>query len=238
MGEAKEMQIPADVWLEIVRTAALTGQLPKEWPQGKQATEWRSVVEMLPALRRCAGLPAGEKGPQQMPVNEQLGHMETLDPLTNVPNRRLFLARAEALFVQAQQYQLPLALFVLDIDYFKLVNDTLGHAVGDQVLYEVAQLCLGNLRAVDLFGRIGGEEFAAILPQTPMEGARVVAERLRRSIADHIFASEHNQAPVTVSLGVAEIDKECSSLVILLERAELALLAAKHGGRNQVVVAG
>ena len=125
---------------------------------------------------------------------------------------------------------------MLDIDHFKRVNDTYGHPIGDLVLQNVARLCQNSLREVDSFGRYGGEEFVALLPQTNCEQAFATAERLRRSIAEGDIQSEAGVIRCTVSVGVATFNRNCKSLEELLERADQALYHAKRAGRNRVEI--
>jgi diguanylate cyclase (GGDEF)-like protein len=123
---------------------------------------------------------------------------------------------------------------MLDIDHFKQVNDTYGHAVGDQVLRAVARRCRESLRGIDLLGRYGGEEFAALLPEDELAGARRAAERLRQHIANAPVDTERGLLNITISLGAAAVSEGCPDLTALLDRADAAMYAAKKAGRNRV----
>jgi diguanylate cyclase (GGDEF)-like protein len=169
-------------------------------------------------------------------ANARLQELATLDALTNVYNRRHFLELANKEFARARRYQTPLSIIMLDVDRFKQINDSYGHAGGDEMLKALAQLCCGEIREIDVFGRIGGEEFAICLPGTPLSDAQQVAERLRCSIATAEVPLEGAQATFTISLGVAEFHNGDKDFAILLRRADLALYEAKEMGRNQVVV--
>jgi len=164
------------------------------------------------------------------------------DFLTDVANRRHFFAKANQELARAVRYDTPLSMLMLDIDHFKAVNDTHGHAVGDMVLKQVAQVCTAALREVDVLGRIGGEEFAVLLPQTPGNMAADVAERIRQSVehAAFAFGAEQAHIPITVSLGVSTLDRALAGTAItsdvLLQTADAALYQAKHSGRNRVCV--
>lgn len=151
------------------------------------------------------------------------------DALTALPNRRHFFRSAEAALADARMHGRPLALLALDVDHFKRINDQGGHQLGDTVLREVAQCCRSSLRASDLAARLGGEEFAMLLPDTDLGQAQQLAERLRAAIAELQLP-----AAVTVSIGCAELSSSMASVDALLARADDALYAAKQGGRNRV----
>ena len=123
---------------------------------------------------------------------------------------------------------------MVDIDHFKQVNDTSGHAVGDQVLQQVAEHCRQELRETDVVGRYGGDEFAILLPESDPVAAAQVAERLRQRIARQPLNTTTGPVAVTISLGIAALDDENLTLDILLSRADQALYDAKQGGRNRV----
>ena len=165
---------------------------------------------------------------------EKLAHT---DSLTGLYNRRYFMEQAEGELRRAQRYATLTAILMFDLDHFKRVNDTYGHSVGDQVLREVARHTAQTLRAADIVGRIGGEEFAILLPQVDAVQAREVASRLCTSVADLVIRSEQGVAlPITISLGVAITQADSSvSLQKLLAQADHALYEAKHRGRNQCV---
>jgi diguanylate cyclase (GGDEF)-like protein len=133
-----------------------------------------------------------------------------------------------------RRYHRPLSLLMLDIDYFKSVNDRHGHGVGDDVIVYVAQLCRLQIRDSDMAARIGGEEFAIILPETGLEEAWVVAERLRVAVAERPVPSGGGAVVITVSVGLAEADITMSDPSELIMRADEGLYSAKLGGRNRV----
>jgi two-component system cell cycle response regulator len=123
---------------------------------------------------------------------------------------------------------------LLDIDRFKNFNDTYGHAIGDKVLQVVARQCKKSLRNTDILARYGGEEFVILLPETNLQVAKAVAERLRREIAQEIIPTEKGDLNVTVSIGVAENNELSPTLETLIARADQAMYIAKHKGRNRV----
>jgi two-component system cell cycle response regulator len=130
------------------------------------------------------------------------------------------------------------AVMMFDIDHFKQVNDRYGHSAGDDVLRELAERSLRQVRSVDLVARVGGEEFVVVMPETNLAGAAVVADRMRLAVADEPFVlGSGEKLPVTISIGVAITAESGESLDALLKRADDALYAAKNGGRNRVVAA-
>jgi diguanylate cyclase (GGDEF)-like protein len=162
---------------------------------------------------------------------ERLGALATHDYLTGALNRGAFEQRLEGELLRAGRVDAPCALIVLDVDHFKRVNDSFGHAAGDQVLRRLAAAVEGSKRRSDVFGRVGGEEFALLLPDTDLDGAVALAGKLRELLAAEL-GSGH---PVTVSLGVADVETSDGSARGLLHSADLALYAAKRSGRDRVV---
>ncbi len=161
----------------------------------------------------------------------ELAELSTVDPLTGLRNRRYLDRKFTSELLRRRRYQRALALMLLDLDHFKQLNDSHGHDVGDAVLQEVARVLKEALRVTDVAVRIGGEEFAALLPETPIEGAVLVAERIRRTIA----AREVNGARVTVSVGVAAVEGRWEGdAAALMRAADQALYRAKRLGRDRV----
>ena len=165
---------------------------------------------------------------------EKVSAMATTDPLTSLYNRRHFFELATKEFARFKRYGSPMSLFMLDIDHFKQINDTFGHAAGDKVLVWVATLLLETLRANDVIGRYGGEEFGVVLPGTPVETAKNIADRLRQAIANSITDTEAGTIRCTVSIGISAASEQ--GLEAALAAADKALYVAKERGRNQVVV--
>jgi diguanylate cyclase (GGDEF)-like protein len=159
--------------------------------------------------------------------------LATTDPLTGLANRRHFLSVAEAEWNRFQRYARPLALLMIDIDHFKTVNDRYGHACGDHVLRAIANACRSGQRTSDAIGRLGGEEFAILLPETEQDAAMHVAERIRQSIEAEIRSFEQVYFRVTVSVGVATATASMSGFNALLRYADKALYEAKAAGRNR-----
>lgn len=162
--------------------------------------------------------------------------LATTDPLTSLLNKASLLKELERLLQYAQRYKRPLALLMIDVDHFKKVNDQYGHLVGDQVLTQLALRLVNSLRQQDVAGRFGGEEFTIILPETTLSGARILAERIRESIAKNPFPAKQIELPITISIGIAEYTDAVHSGSQLLEMADQALYQAKNTGRNRTVV--
>ncbi len=172
-------------------------------------------------------------------LREELERRATTDDLTGVANRGHFYATAAFTLKRAQRYGEALSLLILDIDHFKAVNDTYGHQAGDAVLRGVAGHCRQAIRACDLIGRMGGEEFAILLPATGQEAACQLAERLRHCVQEQRWTCDQatgllDDLVVTVSIGVAALDPAIPSLDALYARADRALYTAKAEGRNRV----
>src|SRR5262249_39949459 len=136
-----------------------------------------------------------------------------------------------------KRYGQPLSLLMIDIDHFKAVNDVHGHDIGDNVIRQIADGCREARRATDIAARLGGEEFAILLPETPVDAATLVAERLQRLVSIKPQKVEGNALRVTVSVGVAAAEAGMTSFDHMMKEADRALYEAKHAGRNRVIVA-
>lgn len=165
----------------------------------------------------------------------ELQRLATTDELTGAATRRHFLDLAGQELRRARRFQHPLSVLVFDIDHFKPVNDRFGHAAGDTVLRAVSESVRRGLREVDTFGRIGGEEFAVVLPETEGPSAALAGERVRRAVAATLHGVE-GLGPVTVSIGVAELASSDEGLQDIMDRADNALYRAKRLGRNRVEI--
>jgi diguanylate cyclase (GGDEF)-like protein len=167
--------------------------------------------------------------------NARLYELATVDGLTGLYVRRYFDSRLREELERSKRFTTPFSVILLDIDDFKKLNDTHGHAVGDRVLREVAQSMRRNMRGVDIAARYGGEEFAFILPRTAMIDAHAVAERIRADLTEVRIVASGLVVPVTASLGVASYpDSGAADAAQLLERADVALYRAKATGKNRV----
>ena len=174
---------------------------------------------------------------QARAAQAELRRLASIDELTGVANRRWFTAMASRELERCRRFNHQLALLMIDVDHFKRVNDTHGHAVGDEVLKAFTRVLEGNLRSVDLLGRLGGEEFAVVLPESDDSAAAHTAERLRAAVEGLQFPLEDGSAlKITTSVGIAILAGTGETLDNLLVRADSALYTAKRDGRNRVVV--
>lgn len=165
---------------------------------------------------------------------KKLYELSIIDNLTNAYNRRYFFEASENLIAIATREQSKASLIMLDIDHFKRINDTHGHQAGDLVLVNIAKLIKGTLRDSDIFARIGGEEFSIFLNNTSLEGARVVAEKIRSVVENEVFDYDSTPLQVTVSIGISELDKHNTTADELYKESDKKLYIAKEGGRNRV----
>lgn len=170
-------------------------------------------------------------------THEKVERLSIADGLTGLYNRRYISERFVDEFSKASRYQTPLSILIMDVDHFKKVNDSFGHQVGDNALVGVAQVLRQSVRETDMVGRYGGEEFVVLLPHTPMEQARIVAEKIRQAVAAAPVEGMGGQA-LTISIGVAGYpDIPAADMEDLVRRADAALYRAKEEGRNRVVTA-
>jgi diguanylate cyclase (GGDEF)-like protein len=167
--------------------------------------------------------------------DQQMALLATIDSLTGLVNRRAFFERTDSARLLATRLRSPIALMMIDIDHFKRLNDRFGHATGDEALRVFAATAKQALRDHDIMGRLGGEEFALVLPGTDLEGAAQAAERLRQAVAAALLPTSDSQYSMTVSIGVVVIDPN-EHINSALARADHALYAAKSGGRDRIQV--
>ena len=161
--------------------------------------------------------------------------MATTDSLTGIANRRSLWLMGENELNRASRYDRQFSVLMFDVDRFKQINDTYGHAMGDEALQAIAKTIVSTLRKGDSFGRFGGEEFVAFLPETNLDDAVEVANRIRITIAQLCLFSRKKPIQMTVSIGATEYSKNDESLDAIIQRADKALYHAKHRGRNLVV---
>ena len=165
----------------------------------------------------------------------RLEPLATTDQLTGLYNRHYFTSELVKQINTWRRHQQSLTIIILDIDYFKKVNDTYGHLAGDYALKSLAKICKNQLRDIDTLARIGGEEFAILLPTTSVNGGMQIAERIRKVTEDYDYEYEGNTFHMTVSLGIAELTDETWSITEFIGAADDMLYKAKHAGRNRCV---
>jgi diguanylate cyclase (GGDEF)-like protein/PAS domain S-box-containing protein len=176
-------------------------------------------------------------------ANQELTHalrrekkLARTDSLTGVFNRRHFFELALHEFAVTRRYRRPLSMIIFDIDYFKQVNDTFGHQVGDRLLKRVAKIAREQLREADILARYGGDEFAVLLPASSARDAAIVAQRIRESVSAFGVDTNEGKASVTISIGIAECTPDGCTLDRLIQEADTAMYAAKEAGRNHAVI--
>ncbi len=169
-------------------------------------------------------------------ANEQLTLLAMTDPLTGAYNRRYFIDMLKNELLRARRYNYPISVMMIDIDHFKNINDRFGHNIGDQVIIEVVNISSDFLRKSDVFSRFGGEEFIILLPETTLELATTIAERLCAKIANSPIDIPKKNLVITVSAGVTQVEAHEDTLEKIIKRADTALYQAKQQGRNRVVV--
>ncbi len=189
--------------------------------QGEKQIEREELLKLLRELRlACA----------------HFKEQATIDFLTGLHNRRFFEEQLELAVERAKRDKIPFSLIIMDLDFFKKINDQYGHLTGDQVLQQVARLIRENVRKVDIPARYGGEEFAIIMPGTGLEGALSAARRLKRSIEEHNFGWEARPIKITASMGVGTYRPFSTlSATEFLAQVDRLLYLAKERGRNRIV---
>ncbi len=167
---------------------------------------------------------------------QEVQRLAITDELTNVLNRRGFEEVANREFGAAKRYERPLSLIMIDIDRFKAINDVYGHPIGDEILVEIAARARSKIRDTDSISRYGGEEFLILLIEQRPENAKTVAERIRKSIAEHPFATSVGNISVTVSVGLTGANAQTSSIGMMIKTVDKALYKSKENGRNRVTM--
>ncbi len=157
------------------------------------------------------------------------------DDLTGIYNRAYTYELAEREIILAQRHDYPLSVMMIDVDFFKMINDQYGHPVGDDVLIQIVSLIKTEIRDSDILGRYGGEEFVVFLPHSNSQDSYEVAERIRLAVANAPFVAGDETLSVTISIGIKMMDESAQNMDILVSCADKALYAAKQAGRNQVI---
>ena len=173
---------------------------------------------------------------ERVRLEDELRYQATTDTLTGISNRRYFLESAQNEMNRARRFGHPLAIALLDIDHFKSINDTYGHAAGDQALLVFVTTCQQNLRDIDVFARLGGDEFVILLPETDCDQAYTALECFRKDLTAVPFDFAGQSVQITSSIGISNLANENESLNAFLKRADEALYQAKEAGRNQIAI--
>jgi diguanylate cyclase (GGDEF)-like protein len=213
----------------LIQTNEVLGALSLDSSQKSAFTE--DDLSLLVSL--AATVTAAIRNAQ---LHAEVQKLALTDSMTNIYNRRGFFEIGRREVERSHRFGRPLSAIMFDIDFFKNVNDTYGHANGDHVLRQISDRISKNIREIDILGRYGGDEFTILLPETDMFVATNVAERLRLSIVDAPFDIDEASLRITISLGVAKTTADTIDLASLLDQADVALYAAKQGGRNRVEV--
>ncbi|MBK7450755.1 MAG: sensor domain-containing diguanylate cyclase [Anaerolineales bacterium] len=226
---------------KLAETAKDGETLTAEYRMRSNNNDWHWFLERDMVFER------GTKGkPQQLigiiiditerkQLEAELERLATIDSLTGVFNRRQLASLATVELERAHRYGHPTSVVMLDIDFFKKINDTYGHVTGDSVLAGLAQLLTEIARTSDLVARFGGEEFVLILPETNLIDAQDVAERIHKKVADTPFIVDGHAIRITVSLGVTSSERSGQDFESLLKDADRLLYQAKQSGRNRVI---
>jgi diguanylate cyclase len=228
---------------------SVAGDVDKHQAQIRQANQELATLEpddanlsslVLATVERIVGVNEGLRsrlGDAEQQLKDQAVQLERqfaaamTDPLTELPNRRAFDEELQRRLAEYQTKAIPFCMLMLDVDYFKALNDHFGHPMGDTVLKRMAQVLRGALGEMDHVARVGGEEFAVILPRTRLAEGVEIADRLRRAVAGTEFAPELAHLKITMSLGVSET-RPGDDAAAVIKRADEALYASKRAGRN------
>jgi len=168
-------------------------------------------------------------------MEDHLVALSRIDSLTGVYTRRYFIEKSEDVISMTKRYRRPASLIIADLDHFKKINDSFGHHAGDLALKAFTDVCRQAIREPDILGRLGGEEFGLMLPETSIQNAQILAERIRKATESLVITHDNQTVKVTVSIGLVELNKEDVPLDTLLGSADRAMYEAKSKGRNQVV---
>ncbi|MFN7143037.1 MAG: GGDEF domain-containing protein [Myxococcota bacterium] len=226
----REEDPPEVVWIEDLRSTNGT------FVNGERVEGPRQLVEHDRVRVGATLFGFRLRDDLELDAERRLIQLATIDPLTGLMNRGAFDQALDREFDRGVRYGRPLSLILLDLDHFKLVNDTWGHPVGDRVLAQVAVAIRSCLRHVDVAARYGGEEFAVLLVETNAEGATIAAERLRHAIGGLSMAVGDEPVKVTASVGVVTWSPLFASPAEMVEAADKTLYRAKHAGRNRTVI--
>lgn len=224
LAEKSLVFIPLRVGNRVVGMLSVQSHLP--WAYDKRRVETVRAIAAYLAIAL-----------ENSRLFQQIQTLATLDALTGLLNRRRLTERMEEAYLKARRYKHPAGVIMIDVDHFKQINDTCGHETGDHALRAVADVLAAKVRDCDTVGRFGGEEFLVLLPETDLEGARALAERLREAVEAQEIRTPNGQIlRMTASFGVTAIHPGDSGHEAVLRRADRALYRSKEDGRNRVSV--
>ncbi len=233
-SDANPDSLYEDMWAKILHGQSWRGELLNRPKDG--VLQWNdvSISPITDANGEITHFVAIKDDiSERKKLEAELRVLATIDPLTGLLNRRSFFALAEQEVSRLRRHPGQLSVVMLDVDHFKAINDQYGHPAGDAVLQGLAAHCGKCLREADILGRVGGEEFACVMPETPLEKALRAAERLRAAIAaKRIMLADGQEVAITISIGVAAFADTDANIGAALQRADLALYAAKQAGRD------
>ena len=235
LEKLKDFAETADIPVIIISASNSDDNIIKALDLGASDYVNKPVVYPILAARMRTALRVKQATLELEVVNQELRRLATTDPLTRLANRRHFFSLAHAEFAKAQRHKRPLSIIMMDVDEFKQINDTHGHAAGDRALDILADCCREAVRESDLVGRIGGEEFAICCPDADLSGATAIAERIRVTCEKRTIHYGQLQFNFTVSLGVTTRNSEDDSFEDMLNRADQLLYQAKNKGRNRAI---
>jgi len=205
--------------------------------QAEKIAEEKSRELFLKSMELEDALKAESQARQEIErLYKEVERLSRIDPLTELRNRRSFNADARRIFQLAIRHNKKLSCAMLDIDFFKKVNDTYGHDFGDKVLVAVAKTCNKQIRKTDLLARFGGEEFCVLFPETDISSAAFIAERIRHAISKLAFSYNNIPFSVTISIGVSELLDSNDTMENIIKRSDDSLYKAKENGRNCVIL--
>lgn len=224
-----------EMWGTILSGKSWTGRLYNVKKDGSKYWEKCSISPILSKDESIVHfLAIKDDITTEKEAEDNLKEQSDTDYLTGIANRRSLMEKSTAAFIKAREERRNLSVLMMDIDYFKSINDNYGHVCGDEVLKDFAELVKDAVRGTDIVGRYGGEEFMVVLPGTHSQAAVSISERIRTNMQKREFIFAEEPVHITVSVGVASLDQDVMTLAELIERADKALYQAKIQGRNQV----
>ncbi len=220
--------------INVVRQESLVSQKKLVAQQKSESTRlFHTVAEKTMALNHAKDELEKELAKKEM-LEKHLKHLASTDPMTELLNRRAFFELCDKEMITSSAQDKELTCLIVDIDHFKNINDTYGHDMGDKVIKAIADLMIENTRTGDYIGRVGGEEFAILMPNTDKDAAFQIADRLRENISKYKMMLNDKSVCITVSIGLSYLNHQDKNIHTLLKRADIALYEAKDNGRNQV----